>query len=349
MKAGVLYGIKDIKCVDIEEPTLKSDDDVKVEVCYCGICGSDIPRVNAGSAHYFPIVLGHEFSGIIKEVGKNVKNVKVGDHVSVAPLIPCDNCIDCKNGNYSLCKNYTFIGSRIQGGFAEYVVVPSKNVVKFKDEVDFKEGAMFEPSTVALHGIRCADYKDGENVLVIGCGTIGAFTIQWLKILGAKKITVSVRSQRSAELAKRLGADYVLFSTSENFVDEANMVTNSRGFDYVFDAVGSQETIFDSFKTVANKGTIAMIGTPIDEVKFSVKMWEYINRKEFHLTGSWMSYSYPFPGSEWTDTKEAFETGKLKLDDEMINKIYDLENIENAFEDIDKKKPSGRTLIKIKK
>ena len=347
MKAGVLYGKKDIRYTDYEEPNLKNDDEVKINVEYCGICGSDIPRVNKGTAHFFPIVLGHEFSGTVTEVGKNVKNVKVGDAVSVAPLIPCNECVDCKNGNYSLCKNYTFIGSRIQGGFAEYITVPSQNVVAFDKSLDFKKGAMFEPSTVALHGLKCADYKDGKNVLVIGCGTIGAFTIQWLKILGVKNLTVLLRNS-NYELAKRLGADHIILS-KDDIEKESAEITNSLGYDYVFDAVGSAETIQNAFKLVANKGKVMLIGTPTEEINFTTKMWEYINRKEFNLSGSWMSYSSPFPGEEWTLTKEAFESGKLQLDDEMINKIYNLEHIDQAFEDIDTHKGAGRVLVKIKK
>ena len=263
MKAGVLYGKKDIRYTDYEEPNLKNDDEVKINVEYCGICGSDIPRVNKGTAHFFPIVLGHEFSGTVTEVGKNVKNVKVGDAVSVAPLIPCNECVDCKNGNYSLCKNYTFIGSRIQGGFAEYITVPSQNVVAFDKSLDFKKGAMFEPSTVALHGLKCADYKDGKNVLVIGCGTIGAFTIQWLKILGVKNLTVLLRNS-NYELAKRLGADHIILS-KDDIEKESAEITNSLGYDYVFDAVGSAETIQNAFKLVANKGKVMLIGTPTEE------------------------------------------------------------------------------------
>jgi hypothetical protein len=105
--------------------------------------------------------------------------------VAGVPLVPCMECEDCRQGNYSLCKHYTFIGSRIQGAFAEYVAMPQENVVKFDPSVPYETAAFFEPSTVALHGIYCADYHEGGNVAVLGGGTIGMFTFQWAKLLGA--------------------------------------------------------------------------------------------------------------------------------------------------------------------
>ncbi len=347
MKAGILYKKNDIKWADMEEPQIK-DGHVKISVKMCGICGSDIPRVNKGTAHYFPIVLGHEFSGIVTETGNNVNNIKVGDHVSVAPLLPCYECIDCKNGNYSLCKNYSFIGSRVQGGFSEYVVVPEKNVIKISNKLSFKDGAMFEPATVAIHGIKCANYSNKDNVLIIGCGTIGAFTLQWLKYLGAKNITVFVIDNPGKELAKELGADYVFNTLEDDYKDKVKEITNNRGFDYVFDAVGANATINQCFEYIGNKGTATLIGTPTSDITFTPKMWEMLNRKEFILTGSWMSYSEPFPGEEWVMTKKAFEEGKLKVLPSMINKIYDCHNIDKAFEEYTKTLVSGRTIIEIK-
>lgn len=139
MKAGVVHGVCDIRYEEIETPKVEPGK-VKVKVKYTGICGSDIPRVNADAAHYYPIVLGHEFSGTIAEVGEGVESVKVGDRVAGIPLVPCMKCEDCQKGNYSLCKHYDFIGSHSFGSYAEYVVVPEKNVVKFNDEVSFEQG-----------------------------------------------------------------------------------------------------------------------------------------------------------------------------------------------------------------
>src|SRR5690625_2292942 len=122
MKAGVLYGKGDLRYEDIATPSL-AENDVLVKLKCRGICGSDIPRVNGEAARYYPIVLGHEFSGVVEQIGDGVTTLNVGDRVAGAPLLPCQVCEDCRNGDYALCKNYSFIGSRQFGSFAEYVAI----------------------------------------------------------------------------------------------------------------------------------------------------------------------------------------------------------------------------------
>ena len=157
MKAAVVVANEDVQYLEIPEPEVKPGY-VKIKVHYSGICGSDIPRVLHNGVHFYPIVLGHEFSGDVVEIGEGVTKVKAGDRVSGAPLVPCMKCEDCQKGNYSLCKHYSFIGSREQGSNADYVVVPEQNAVPFDASVPYEQGAMFEPSTVALHGLLQNDY-----------------------------------------------------------------------------------------------------------------------------------------------------------------------------------------------
>ena len=149
MKAAVVCANEDVQYLDYEEPT-PGPGEVKVKVKCSGICGSDIPRVLHNGVHFYPIVLGHEFSGDVVEVGEGVTKVKVGDHVSGAPLKPCMKCDDCQNGNFSLCKHYSFIGSREQGSNADYVVIPEQNAVVYDPSIPYEQAAMFEPATVAL-------------------------------------------------------------------------------------------------------------------------------------------------------------------------------------------------------
>ena len=145
MKAAVVVANEDVQYQEVEEPQV-TPGHVKIKVRYSGICGSDIPRVLNHGVHFYPIVLGHEFSGDVVEVGEGVTKVKVGDRVSGAPLLPCMQCDDCQQGNFSLCKHYSFIGSRQQGSNADYVVVPEQNAVPFESSVPYEQGAMFEPS-----------------------------------------------------------------------------------------------------------------------------------------------------------------------------------------------------------
>ncbi|AST56522.1 galactitol-1-phosphate 5-dehydrogenase [Thermoanaerobacterium thermosaccharolyticum] len=331
MKAGVLYAKDDIRYEDFPDPILK-DDEVLVNVKAVGICGSDIPRVLDDRAHYYPIILGHEFSGVVKEIGKNVKSIKIGDHVAVAPLIPCFKCNDCQKGNYSQCKNYSFIGSRVQGGFAEYVAVPERNIIKFDSSISFEEGALFEPSTVALHGLYCADYHGGEDVAILGGGNIGLFTAQWAKIYGAKRVFVFDIDNVRLKLAKILGADITINTLDENYKEVVKELTNGNGFGFVFETAGNPVTMNIAFEIAGNKSSVCFIGTSTKDVTFPAKLFEYMNRKEFKLTGSWMSYSAPFPGKEWQLTSHFFSTGQLKFDEGLIFKKFPLPQIKEAFD-----------------
>lgn len=331
MKAGVVYAKNDIRYDEIEKPEVKKGT-VLIKVKYTGICGSDVPRVNGDACHFFPNVLGHEFSGTVEETGEGVTMLKKGDKVAGVPLVPCMECEDCQRGNYSLCRHYSFIGSREYGSFAEYVVVPEKNAVKFDEAVTFEQGAFFEPATVALHGLLRVNYQGGRTVAVLGGGTIGMFVMQWAKIYGAREVVVFDIADERLELAKRLGATAGINTLEENFREQAMQITGGKGFDYVYETAGNTITMKMAFDLAANKAQVCFVGTPVKELNFSVSEWENMNRKEFTLTGSWMSYSAPFPGQEWNTVAHYFKTGDLKFDDSFIYKKIPLSEISQAFE-----------------
>ena len=300
MKAAVVVANEDVQYLEIPEPEVKPGY-VKIKVHYSGICGSDIPRVLHNGVHFYPIVLGHEFSGDVVEIGEGVTKVKAGDRVSGAPLVPCMKCEDCQKGNYSLCKHYSFIGSREQGSNADYVVVPEQNAVPFDASVPYEQGAMFEPSTVALHGLLQNDYQ----------GDI---------------------SDERLELAKRLGADEVVNTTKEDYMKTAMELTGNKGYGYVFETAGQVPTMHMAFELAANKAHVCFIGTPHVDLSFTPAQWENMNRKEFKLTGSWMSYSAPFPGKEWELTAHYFATGQLKFDPGFIYKKIPMSQAQEAFQ-----------------
>ena len=331
MKAGVVYAREDIRYEEIKKPEVKPGK-VLIKVKYTGICGSDVPRVNGDACHYFPNVLGHEFSGTVVEVGEGVTKVKPGDKVSGVPLVPCMACEDCQKGNYSLCKHYSFIGSREFGSFAEYVAVPELNAVPFDESVSFEQGAFFEPATVALHGLKRVPYEGGKTVAILGGGTIGMFVMQWAKIFGAAKTVVFDIAPERLALGKRLGADAGINTLDSGFMEAAMELTGGKGFDYVFETAGNAATMKMAFELAANKAHVCFVGTPTKNLSFTVKEWENMNRKEFSLTGSWMSYSAPFPGEEWKLTAHYFKTGELKFDDSFIFKKVPLSEIASAFE-----------------
>lgn len=331
MKAVVCYGNNDVRWEEV--PDVKPQkNEVKIKVMACGICRSDIPRATKTRAHSYPIILGHEFSGIVDEIGIEVKGINIGEKVTVAPLVSCYECEQCKKGNFSLCPNYSFIGSRQQGGMAEYVCVPAKNVINITKNTSFEQGSLFEPATVSLHAFKISKYEPNGYVAVLGGGTIGIFAMQWAKILGCKKVVVFGRDKEHLQLSKDLGADEVVSTLDEDFIEHAMALTENKGFDYIFESAGSVATIKYSFQLAAKKAHICLIGTPTKDITFAFNEWELINRKELTITGSWMSYSNPFPGEEWRMTKECFADGRLKFEEKLFYKKFKMEDAKEAFD-----------------
>ena len=330
MKAVVCYGNGVVKYEEVPTPPIQPHM-VKVAVRAAGICGSDIPRAMAQGAHSYPIILGHEFAGVVAEVGEGVVSVSPGDHVAGVPLIPCFRCENCQKGDYALCKHYSFIGSRQPGAFAEFVLAPQQNVFKLHPQITFEQGALFEPSTVALHALRLVDYQPGGTVAILGSGTIGIFALQWAKILGARKIVVFGRDRQHLTLSQRLGATITISTLDDSFMEQALDFIGGNGFDYVFETAGSVHTMQYAFELAANKARVCFIGTPTEDLCFSPHLWEKMNRKEFLLTGSWMSYSNPFPGQEWKMTEEHFANGQLLFDEAMLFRKIPFAQAADAF------------------
>lgn len=343
MKALVLHGQKDLRYEEISRPEIASDE-VLVKVKATGICGSDIPRVLGTGAHYYPIVLGHEFAGEVVEVGQEVSRVKVGDRVAGAPLKPCHICDDCIKGNYAQCKNYSFIGSREFGSFADYVKLPEVNAVKLPDTVSYVQGAFLEPITVALHGLFVMDFRGATEVAIVGMGTIGLLALQCAKILGAKTITVFDIDEERLQVAKKLGANYCLSTKDNTFRDQIKEKTNGDGYDMVIETAGVQFTEILSLEIAANKGNVMYIGTPSKPIQLQPKEFEFINRKELTVRGSWMSYSAPYPGKEWLLAADYLGSGDIRIQD-LIDRTIPMSDGWSGFEDIEKGKVKGKIVM----
>jgi L-iditol 2-dehydrogenase len=345
LKAAVLFASRDLRYTDFDTPQI-NDHEILVRMKATGICGSDLPRVLANGAHFFPIVLGHEFSGEVVEVGKAATNIQVGDHITCAPLVPCMKCADCQRGWYSQCKNYTFIGSRVPGSWAEYVKMPAINAVKLPDGVTFEQGALFEPATVSLHGLLVMDFRGGTDVAVVGCGTIGMLALQCAKILGAKRIFALDIDSEKLKGAKEYGADFCINTGDADFKQQIQDLTAGRGFEMVVESAGIEFTEKLSLEIAGNKGHVMFIGTPSRPITLVPREFEHMNRKELTVRGSWMSYSAPFPGREWEMVGYYFQQGKLRFN-ELIDRIIPLSEINSAFDDLAVPgKVKGKILLK---
>lgn len=343
MKAAVLHGQKDLRVEEINKPKI-NENEVLVKVKASGVCGSDLPRVLGTASHYYPNIFGHEFSGVAEEIGDEVTHVKVGDKVSVAPLKPCHQCESCLSGNHALCKNYSFIGSREFGAWAEYVKAPGVNVVNLPEEISFIQGAFLEPVTVALHGLFLMDFKPLTTVAITGMGTIGLLTLQCALLMGAKEITVFDIDPEKLKLAKELGATHSINTLDDHASEQVKTITGGKGFEMVLETAGVPATELLCLDIAGANASVMFIGTPHVDFNITPKQFELINRKELMVRGSWMSYSAPFPGKEWTLGAHYLGNGSIRVE-KLVGKAVTLEELSNAFEEIESRKVNGKVII----
>ncbi|MFJ6211526.1 2,3-butanediol dehydrogenase [Lysinibacillus sp. NPDC092081] len=249
MKAARWYKAQDIRVENIEEPVI-SPGKVKIKVHWTGICGSDLHEYAAGpifipveQPHYVskdiaPIVMGHEFSGEVVEIGEGVTKVQVGDPVVVEPILACGECAACQKGKYNICKHLGFHGlSGGGGGFSEYTMVDEKMVHKMPEGLSYEQGALVEPAAVALHAVRQSKLKAGDTAAVFGTGPIGLLVIEALRAAGAAEIYAVELSQERAAKALELGATAVINPKDEDAVARLHELTNG-GVDVAFEVTG---------------------------------------------------------------------------------------------------------------
>ena len=240
MKAWVLHDINDIRFEDVTQP-VPTKNEVLVKVKAAGICGSDIPRIYRDGAHKMPLIPGHEFAGQVVGLGNENDNVWLGKRVGVFPLIPCNQCIACKMNRQEMCRNYSYLGSRRNGAFAEYVAVPTTNLIDLPNEVTWEQAAMLEPMAVAVHAIRRIEIKQDDIVVVCGLGTIGLLLTMFLLARGIKKVLVIGNKDLQKESALLLGVpeDYFCDMRKEDVVEWISKHTEA-GADVFFECVGKK-------------------------------------------------------------------------------------------------------------
>lgn len=327
MKALVLESKANFSVKDMEIPVIKPNQ-VLVKVAYVGICGSDLARYFDGKVHNYPTILGHEFSCVITETGSEVQGLKEGDRVAVAPLVPCEQCSSCASGHPALCENYSFIGSREQGAMAEYVAVNAKNILPLPDEITDQEAALIEPLTVAIHGIEKVDIHAGASAVVFGAGTIGMMSLLALQAKGAGEITVIDIDNAKLEMAKGLGATVTVNSLE---VDLDDYFKENQRPEIVVETAGVPQTQVQSLSVVEKLGQVVYVGTAKKEITFPADVFERILRAELKVYGSWMSYSAPFPGFEWTAALQYMKDGKIDVKP-LIHEVTPLEVKEEPFQ-----------------
>lgn len=345
MKAAVVKANRELTVENIEMPRVENADDVLVKVKFSGVCGSDIPRIFHEGTHFYPIVLGHEFSGFVVETGDAVTEFKQGDQVTCAPLLPCFQCEECKKGFYSLCKNYTFVGSRRNGANAEYVCVNKHNLVKVNTDSNPLYNSFIEPITVGLHAINLANGCKNKNVIVVGAGTIGLLAAQAAKALGAHTVSVIDINQEKLDLATELGADNT-FNSMESNPEEIYAALNDNRFDQlILETAGVPKTVELAIQIAGPRAQIGLVGTLHNDLTLNQKVFGQILRKELTILGSWMNYSKPWPGSEWIDAAKLVDKGGIKID-QLIHSVNEIEDYIEEVKKLDGKPMNGKIVLK---
>ena len=295
MNAVRYHGRHDIRLERIPIPTITQPNHVKIAPKFCGICGTDLHEYLGGNNlipkpenphpitnETSPLTLGHEFSGIVEEVGDDVRNIKPGDRVCVQPTIYDNSCRACKRGMVNCCDKNGFVGlSGWGGGLSEHMVVPESCVKKLPDNVPLEVGALVEPLSVGWHSVSISPYKDGDSALVLGGGPIGLAVVQALVGRGCKKIIVSEVSGKRRQFAEQFGAHHTIDPTKGDVVQMVDDLTDGQGADVGFDAAGVQIAVDTALKAIKAGGTLVNIA--IWEKRANLDMNDIVFREKRYM------------------------------------------------------------------
>ena len=328
MKALVKYqdGPGNMEIREVPEPK-PGPGQIKVEVVYAGLCNSDlhIYDSNIAIATKPPVVVGHEFSGIVAEVGEGVTGYKPGDRVVAEAVFHyCGECKYCREGYYNLCIDKRSLGYWFNGVFEHYTVVPAKNVHPLPENIDFKTGAMLEPLACVCHGVYdLSCIKSGDVVLVVGTGFMGLLAAQVAKSFGTTVVVTGLNADTERlTLARSLGVDYTVNVQQEDLRALMDRLTGGYGADVVLECSATQSGIISGLDMIKKHGWYCMIGLPGKDITLNI---ETISYKELHFTGSIASRF-----SNWEEGIRLVEMGKVKLEP-LCSHVLPLEDWEKAF------------------
>lgn len=348
MKAWVLHGIGDIQFEEVKEPQ-PAEGEVVVKVKSAGVCGSDIPRIYETGTYHFPTIVGHEFSGIVADVGIGVKPKWKNKRVGVFPLIPCRVCKSCKAEQYEMCRSYGYLGSRQDGGFAEYVVVPEWNLIELPESVSFGEAAMMEPMSVAVHALRRAQLDKGSICIICGLGTIGMLTLMFLKDMGVPNILAVGNKDFQRQTAVKFGLqeDCYCDSRTEDMSKWIMEHTDNRGVDMFFECVGKNETVSQALDLTAPAGKIMLIGNPASDIVFQRAVYWKILRNQLTVLGTWNSSFSHKTNDDWNYVMERLQDHRIRPEG-LVTHCFSLERLSDGLMLMhDKLEESGKIMIKL--
>ena len=340
MRAAFLYGRLDVRVEQISTPLLERSDEVRVAIAYTGLCGSELHAIegyqlvktNGDSGPRQPSQLGHEYAGVITEIGPAVQNLRVGQRVTVAPRGPCHQCELCRNGITALCRKTTQRG----GSWADSIIAPAKLVYALPDDVPLTVGALTEPLSASLRILDRAELLSGMNVCVIGAGPIGLGAAVLAKHGGAAKVIISDTRPSRRALARRMGIGIVVDPTQEDLATVVMDHTGGRGVEVSIEAVGLEPALSQSLQIVSTGGMVVWGGLAPTDLLLPISPNDMFMR-EYTLRTSWGGI-------------ELFER-TLRLEQSihwspMVEEIYPLAEVGEAI-DYARKAAAGKVLLQV--
>ena len=320
-------GYDQMDLVEVPEPRAEGNL-VKIKVAYAGICGTDIHTFNGNyPANRPPVILGHEFSGVVVEVGELVTKVKVGDRVtSQTTFSVCGTCEFCANQEYNLCSHRKGLGTQVNGGFAEYVVSPESSIHVLPPEISLLAAALTEPFACCVHGaLEKTTVKPGDTVLVFGPGAIGLMLCQLLLSQGAKVILAGVTADLDRlEFAKSFGVQIAVDQLKQNLEEIVMIETGGRGVDCVFECSGVVAALNAGLRLAAKKADVVQLGLFPEQMNL-IETGVFFS-KELRYVGSRTQKP-----SSWEKAIELMRTGKVSLE-QFVSRVIPLEDWRSGFD-----------------
>jgi (R,R)-butanediol dehydrogenase/meso-butanediol dehydrogenase/diacetyl reductase len=334
MKAAILHGPKKLLIEEVPDPS-PGPAELILKVESCGICGSDLHMSDVPFGLPPSIVMGHEFSGVVEEVGKEAASrFRVGERVCAMPMIGCGRCGPCVTGDGTQCATIQTTGlGQIPGAYAEYVRVGMHETLRLPDGVDHRQGAMVEPLAVGLHAVEKAGLAPGARVLIVGAGPIGLTVALWSRFFGARAVVISEKAEGRRELAAKFGATDALDPTREEVGPEFAKRAGGPP-DVVFECVGVPGLIQECMNVAPNRGRIVVVGVCVSPDTFMPAVGVI---KELDLR-----FVVAYQKRDWELTLSLLEQRRISSQ-EMVTDVVDLAGFPSAFEAL--KKPSSQCKV----
>jgi len=323
MLAVVFHGVeKGYRIEKVKTPSIRDDHDVLIEVKLAGLCGTDLAILEGRHPATPPVILGHEYTGEVVDVGEDVKNVSVGDHVVIDPNIKCCICHWCRTGKENLCENMKTLGIYIDGGFTSFNVAPESAVYKIPKDMRWRDAVLVEPVSCAINGVNRANIKVGDVVAIIGAGPMGLIWTQLVKQRGAGLVIVCDLVEKRLEIAEKLGADIIVNAKKEDFIEIVRQVTDGKMANVCVEVVGNPITVKQAIVATGHGGRTVIFGTTRKGLKVSIEPYE-IMRYQKEILGSFIANYTISPAI-------AAMHKKIINSDVMITHEYPIEQFQEA-------------------